>query len=155
MRDLRPALEMQEETTSSIDVKKGVGSGSGLFSQMDLERSQRRLQCLYHAASCKIAKDCRCPKMLHCHSMKRLYTHIGECKGRTCSVPGCVKSKIVWKHFLKCTDDKCSLCSIVPQRPSSPRSGSGRPPLSPRREPLNLLLCQPIGPPPPPPPLCD
>jgi hypothetical protein len=114
-----------------------------------LKQDQRKLLLLYHAATCNNAESSSCCTVPHCVASKRLFQHILICTDpmvrhddsdpscKDCPVPGCKRSRSIWRHYRKCAIEDCKLCSVAPARPrllvSRTNKKMERPPLSPRK----------------------
>lgn len=115
-----------------------------------LKQDQRKLLLLFHAATCNETDALSC-NVAHCVASKRLFQHILICTDPStsshqqysscgdCPVPGCKRSRSIWRHYRKCAIEDCRLCSVAPARPqllvqrSPPKKKMDRPPLSPRK----------------------
>ena len=84
---------------------------------LDLDQKRKRLATLYHAAHCTNEGIERCSDTPTCSASKRLFHHMLICHSDSdCPVPGCKKSRIIWKHYRKCRTSKCQLCEAVPTK---------------------------------------
>jgi hypothetical protein len=86
---------------------------------VDLEQKRRKLGILYHAAHCRHDEVGDCDKQRYCCAAKRVFLHMVHCRRNDCDVPGCKKCRSIWRHYRKCQDRHCVLCSAVPTRYNS------------------------------------
>ncbi|KAJ1384084.1 TAZ zinc finger-domain-containing protein, partial [Ochromonadaceae sp. CCMP2298] len=71
---------------------------------------QQRLLLLNHASQCT-EKWCRVSP--HCPYMKKLWTHMLQCKDRQCKISHCISSRYVLSHYGRCVNSGCSICPSV------------------------------------------
>ena len=98
-------------------VSTGIGGGAasppipdciGNMDPIDLENKRNKLVKLYHAAHCTYQGDGDCPDVQYCCATKRLFQHIVICT-RECSVPGCKKSRKIWKRKYSSKTFPCTI----------------------------------------------
>jgi hypothetical protein len=95
-----------------------ISSSSSVATEGHLEAKRHKLAKLYHAAYCPVTGTSYCPQERYCCASKRLFEHTITCT-TDCEIPGCKKSRKVWKHYRQCTFSACPLCSVVPTRYSA------------------------------------
>jgi E1A/CREB-binding protein len=54
-----------------------------------------------------------CPVTQHCAGMRKLWTHIADCKDQQCQTPHCVSSRYVLSHYHRCRERGCAVCQPV------------------------------------------
>mmetsp|Transcript_20920 Transcript_20920/g.27039 ORF Transcript_20920/g.27039 Transcript_20920/m.27039 type:complete len:262 (+) Transcript_20920:159-944(+) len=85
--------------------------------QMRIEQQRHKLKGMVHASQCtheSQQKGCPCPNHRHCAAAKRLYNHAMNCQLPECFVPGCLKSRKSWSHFIRCKNEECVICVSIP-----------------------------------------
>jgi HPt (histidine-containing phosphotransfer) domain-containing protein len=76
------------------------------------EEQRQRLLLMRHAGNCQ-HQGGRCPVMLHCASMKRLWKHMNQCKNPNCQVPLCISDRDILSHYHGCNDVRCGVCGPI------------------------------------------
>jgi hypothetical protein len=70
-----------------------------------LKHQQQRLLLLRHASKCQSEGQCRATPF--CAAYKVLWKHIMKCKEQRCPTAHCVSSRFVLNHYSKCDDKSC------------------------------------------------
>jgi hypothetical protein len=82
------------------------------------ERLQRELIVMFHVQKCADLDHndptkqhlCSVP---HCSKMKRTLIHVAMCPGENCGFPGCLVTRSIIQHWLRCPKRRCDVCSPV------------------------------------------
>eukprot|EP00803_Ostreobium_quekettii_P011483 evm.model.scf_761.8 EVM.evm.TU.scf_761.8 scf_761:49828-50667(-) len=80
-----------------------------------LTEHQKWLFFLRHTAKCS-QPETTCPYRAHCLRGRELWSHLFQCKDEGCQFWNCHYSKLLLRHYCKCTNERCVLCGPVKEK---------------------------------------
>ncbi|KAK4470612.1 hypothetical protein MN116_006149 [Schistosoma mekongi] len=119
---------MQGSTTDQITYT--TDRPQGLSTEAKMILMQQQLALLLHADHCErlerrgVATNCM---DRNCGEIRSLLPHLQSCtREKECSVPHCISSKYIMRHYRSCRDMECKVCSAIrkPIVNSTPSSAS-------------------------------
>ena len=103
--EMRTLTEIPEATPDQSHPRGAVRGRS-------VHQQTQRLRLLQHSIRCD---QNPCPRTEHCPLMKELWQHIlmAGCELESCEVPHCRSSKLVLRHYLRCSTPDCMVCCPI------------------------------------------
>jgi hypothetical protein len=89
--------------------------GSEENQRLMIKQQAIRLLLLRHGSKCKHKAENRCPRTIYCWTMQMIFDHLSTgCVDSDCSVPHCIGSTYVIRHYICCKLQTCGVC--IPTR---------------------------------------
>ena len=98
---------IKEDTKKFDDIEK--------LEKKKIDQYKKRLLLIYHCKNCNSSyPNNMCKKYgKNCAIVKELIKHIPYCEEENCNIKYCNKFKKALRHFSRCQDFKCKICSDV------------------------------------------